>query len=61
MHTLQQLKQELAALGIQPGDTVLMDSSYKSLGGIEGGAKGFFEAFLELLGEKGSLVLPPPP
>ena len=58
MHTLQQLKQDLAAPGIQPGDTVLMHSSYKSLGSIEGGAKGFFEAFLDLLGENGTLVLP---
>jgi len=58
MHTAQQLKQDLASLGVQPGDAILMHSSYKSLGGIEEGAKGFFEAFLELLGPNGTLVLP---
>lgn len=58
MHTKQQLISDLKTLGICPGDTVLMHSSYKSLGGIEDGAKGFFEAFLSLLGEEGTLVLP---
>jgi len=58
MHTKQQLSSDLRTLGIQPGDTVLMHSSYKSLGGIEGGAAGFFDAFLSLLGEDGTLVLP---
>lgn len=58
MHTETQLKHDLSALGIQPGDTIMMHSSYRSLGGIEGGAKGFFDAFLELLGTNGTLVLP---
>ena len=58
MHTKQQLKNDLAALGIHPGDTVLMHASYKSLGGIEDGAAGFFDAFLTLLGGAGTLVLP---
>lgn len=58
MHTAAQLTDDLRSLGIRPGDTVLMHSSYKSLGGIEGGAKGFFEAFLSLLGPEGTLVLP---
>ena len=58
MHTAEQLMHDLAALGVQAGDTVLMHSSYKSLGGIEGGAKGFFDAFLALLGKDGTLVLP---
>jgi len=58
MHTAQQLKQDLASLGVQPGDAILMHSSYKSLGGIEGGAKRFFETLLELLGAEGTLVLP---
>ncbi|MBR3941940.1 MAG: AAC(3) family N-acetyltransferase [Clostridia bacterium] len=54
----EKIQQDLLALGIQPGDVVLMHSSYKSLGQIEGGAKTFFEAFLELLGDEGTLVLP---
>ena len=58
MHTREHLKQDLAALGVQPGDAILMHSSFKALGGMEDGAKGFFEAFQELLGEEGTLVLP---
>lgn len=57
-HTQAHLMRDLAALGVQPGDAVLMHSSFKSLGGMEGGAKGFFEAFMQLLGQDGTLVLP---
>ena len=57
-HTKEQLKQDLYNLGIRPGDMVLMHSSFKSLGGIEDGAKGFFEVFLDLLGEDGTLIVP---
>ena len=58
MHTLEQLKQDLINLGVQPGDTVLMHSSYRSLGGVEDGAAGFFRAFMEVLGPEGTLLLP---
>ena len=57
-HTIKQLKKDLAALGIMPGDTVLMHSSYRSLGVIEDGAAGFFRGFIDLLGAKGTLILP---
>lgn len=58
MHTIHQLYDDLKALGIRPGDAVLMHSAYKSLGGIEGGAKAFFETFLRLLGPEGTLIVP---
>lgn len=58
MYTKEKLKSDLYSLGIRAGDTVLMHSSYKSMGEIQDGAKGFFEAFKELLGESGTLVLP---
>lgn len=58
MHTLDQLKRDLISLGICPGDTVLVHSSFKSMGELEGGAGGFFKAFTELLGEDGTLILP---
>ena len=57
-HTVEQLKKDLSAIGIRPGDTVLMHSSFKSLGGVEDGAVGFFRGFLDLLGSEGTLVLP---
>ena len=58
IHSKEQLKQDLCALGISAGDTVLMHSSYRSLGGVEDGAEGFFSAFMELLGPEGTLILP---
>ena len=58
MHTKEELKKDLLALGIRPGDTVLIHSSYKAMGGIEEGAKGFFDTVMELLGEEGTLVIP---
>jgi len=58
MYTKEQIKNDLYNLGIRSGDMILMHSSYKSLGKIEGGAKTFFEAFVELLGTDGTLVVP---
>lgn len=58
MHTAQQLRSDLIALGVCPGDAILMHSSFRSLGGLEGGAGAFFETFLDLLGNDGTLVLP---
>ncbi|MBQ8402121.1 MAG: AAC(3) family N-acetyltransferase [Clostridia bacterium] len=58
MHTCEQLKHDLSALGISAGDSVLMHSSYKSLGGLEGGAAAFFDTFLDLLTPEGNLILP---
>lgn len=57
-HSKRQLQQDLRRLGVQPGDLVLMHSSFRSLGGVEDGAAGFFDAFLNLLGPQGTLVLP---
>ena len=58
MHNIDELKRDLTSLGIREGDTVMLHSSYRSLGGIEGGAKAFFDGFFELLGEGGTLILP---
>ncbi len=55
---IKQIHQELHALGIEKGDTLLIHASYKSLGPIEGGAKTFFDAVLSYLGEDGTLLMP---
>lgn len=57
-HSKKQLYDDLRKLGITSGDSVLIHSSFKALGGIEDGAKGFFETILQLLGENGNLILP---
>ena len=58
MHTLNQLRADLSRLGVRAGDTVLMHASYKSLGGVDGGAQGLFETLLDLLTPEGTLILP---
>lgn len=57
-HTAEQFKKDLSALGLCSGDTVMIHCSYKSLGGIEGGAKAIFDTLFDLLGEEGTLIVP---
>lgn len=57
MEIIKQLKADLKALGISQGDTVMLHSSFKSLGGGIS-ASAFFKCFLEVLGENGTLILP---
>ena len=53
-----QLKENICALGIEKGDVLFVHSSFRSLGKVEGGAKTVIEAFLDCLGEEGTLVFP---
>jgi len=57
MHTKESLKQQLKEMGIDPNGTVLMHSSMKSIGSVEGGADTVLDALSEYL-ENGLLVLP---
>ena len=52
------IAQGLAALGIGAGDTLLLHSALSSLGRVEGGAPAVVEAFLDVLGPAGTLVVP---
>ena len=54
----QILKADLASLGISRGDTVLIHSSYKSMGGIDGGIETVVAALLSVLGDSGTLIAP---
>ena len=58
MWNLDTLKEHLAALGLQQGDTVLVHSSIKAVGEIDGGADTLLDALQETVGEEGLLVLP---
>lgn len=51
MLTKQNLQQQLAHMGIQPEDTVLIHTSLRSIGEVEGGADGFLDAFCEYLSD----------
>lgn len=52
------IKEDLAALGLQRGDAVLLHSSFKSMGTVEGGIQTFVEALLSVLGDAGTLIVP---
>jgi aminoglycoside 3-N-acetyltransferase len=52
------LRDGLARLGICPGDTVLMHSSLKSLGRMDGGADGVIDGLLAAVGPAGHAIVP---
>lgn len=58
MLTRNDIAHGLRALGLDAGDTVLVHSSLSSLGTVDGGAEAVVAAFLDVLGERGTLVVP---
>ena len=58
MLTFDQLAENFRALGVETGDTLLVHSSYKSFGGVDGGPQTVIDALLEVLGDDGTLVMP---
>lgn len=58
MIDFRELVDGLKELGLEKGDVVLVHSSFKSFGGVEGGPQTVIDAILEVLGEEGTLVMP---
>jgi aminoglycoside N3'-acetyltransferase len=56
--TKTKLKKSLIKLGIKQGDMVFLQSSLSAMGHVPSGANGVIEVFIELLGNKGTLVMP---
>jgi aminoglycoside 3-N-acetyltransferase len=54
----KQIAAGLKALGILPGDLVMVHSSLKSLGKVDGGAETVIDAFLDVIGPGGTLAMP---
>lgn len=54
----KEIKMGLSDLGLKKGDSVLLHSSLISLGNVEGGPDAVIDAFLETLGDKGTLIVP---
>ncbi len=52
----KQLIEGFGKTGIKNGDTVVVHTSYKSLGGVEGGADTVIDAFVELAGRDGEFA-----
>ena len=57
MFTKEYLKQQIKDMGITSEDTVVIHTSYKSIGEVEGGIDGFIDAFKEYLSE-GLFIIP---
>ena len=47
MYTKEALKKQLAQMGLKPTDTVMIHTSFKAVGQVEGGPDGFLDAFCE--------------
>ena len=58
MHTKESLTDDLIRAGIQPSDTLLVHSSMKSIGAVDGGADTVLDALMDYFREKGLLVFP---
>lgn len=48
-YTKNDLKEQMSAMGIKPNDTVIIHTSFKAVGDIEGGPEAFIDAFCEYL------------
>lgn len=58
MVTRNDLMRDLVSLGLPEGGTVMVHSSLRSIGTVEGGADTVVEALLQCLGPEGTLVVP---
>ena len=56
--TREQIAAGLRGLGLRAGDTVLVHSAMSRLGHVQGGAAAVVAAFLDVLGESGTLAVP---
>ncbi|KAE9371828.1 aminoglycoside acetyltransferase [Stipitochalara longipes BDJ] len=56
--TCKSLANQFRELGVNHGDTLLVHSSLSSLGWVNGGAEAVVLALLDVLGDKGTLVVP---
>jgi aminoglycoside 3-N-acetyltransferase len=56
--TRDQIEHDLRQLGLRPGQLVLVHSSLRSIGWVDGGAEAVIDALLSVLGPEGALMLP---
>ena len=58
IHTRAELVDGLRALGVAPGDLLLVHTSVKALGWIPGGAVAVVQALRDAVGERGTITVP---
>jgi aminoglycoside 3-N-acetyltransferase len=56
--TRDDISQGLRELGLTAGDSLIVHSSMRHLGPVEGGAETVIDAILEMIGPRGNLMLP---
>ncbi len=56
--TEERLRQDLRAIGVVPGSTVMVHSSLKAIGWVLGGAPTVIRALLGVIGDEGNLAMP---
>lgn len=56
--TERQLRDDLAALGVTPGCTLIVHSSLRAVGRVEGGAAAVVAALVDAVGREGNLAMP---
>ncbi|WP_239124028.1 aminoglycoside N(3)-acetyltransferase [Rhizocola hellebori] len=57
-HTRLSLREDLRSVGVEPGQTLLLHASLRSLGYVCGGPVAVVQALLDALGDSGTLVVP---
>lgn len=55
---ISELTAQLRALGVAPGDTVLVHASFRAVRPVERGPEGVIDALLDAVGEDGTLMMP---
>jgi len=58
MLSYEKLVSEFKRIGLQKNDVVLVHSSFKSFGGVEGGPHTVIDSLLDVLGPEGTLITP---
>lgn len=58
MYTKSDIHAQLAAMGVSPADTVLMHTSMKAVGEVEGRAEGFLNILIDYFAEDGLFLIP---
>lgn len=58
MNDFNIIKEDLKSIGLCPGDSVLVHSSFKSMGQVEGGIQTLIDAILDVIGPSGTLLVP---
>ena len=56
--TRLRIAEDLSNLGLRAGDIVFLHSSLKSIGWVEGGPDSVIDAFLDVVGSEGMLIVP---